>query len=97
MGDHTLFLVAGHILLEIFLLINYFFDATQTSNRMCLKGPGNPQYSLVPNLRGVVENPKTYLGGVNKRGGWKIALNLIDGGIEKASKQCNFLCRKNME
>ena len=35
------FLVVGHIPVEIFLLVNYFFDATHTSNRIFFKGQAN--------------------------------------------------------
>ena len=35
--DLKIFLVVGHILLEIFLLVNHFFDATHTSNKIFLK------------------------------------------------------------
>ena len=33
-GGFKIFLVIGYILVELFRLINYFIDATQTSNRM---------------------------------------------------------------
>ena len=33
-GALKIFLVVGHIPVEVFLLINYFFDATHTSNRV---------------------------------------------------------------
>ena len=36
-----IFLLVGHFPVEIFLLINYFFDATYTSTKMFLKGKGN--------------------------------------------------------
>ena len=36
-----MFLVAGHIPVEIFLLANHFFDATPTINRMGFKGRAN--------------------------------------------------------
>ena len=32
-GGFKIFLIAGHIPVEIFLLVNYFFDATHTSSR----------------------------------------------------------------
>ena len=37
-GDLKIFLVVGHIPAEIFLLVNYFFDATHTSNWIFLEG-----------------------------------------------------------
>ena len=37
-GAQKMFLVVGHITVEIFLLINNFFDATHTSNRIFFKG-----------------------------------------------------------
>ena len=37
MGALKIFLVVGHIPVKICLLINYFFDATHTSNRIFLK------------------------------------------------------------
>ena len=37
-GDLKSLLVVGHIPVEIFLLITYFFDATHTRNRMLHKG-----------------------------------------------------------
>ena len=40
-GALKIFVVAGHIPVEIFLLINCFFDATHTSNRMCSEGKAN--------------------------------------------------------
>ena len=33
-----MFLVVGHIPVEVFLLVNYFICATHTSNRMFCKG-----------------------------------------------------------
>ena len=36
-----MFLVAGHIPVELFLLINSFFDATHTSNRIFFTGQAN--------------------------------------------------------
>ena len=36
-----IFLVVSHILVEIFLLVNYFFDATHASNRMFFNGQAN--------------------------------------------------------
>ena len=36
-----MFLVVGHIPVEIFLLTDYVFDATHTGNRMLLKGQEN--------------------------------------------------------
>ena len=41
LGALKIFVVAGHIPVEIFLLINCFFDATHTSNRMCSEGKAN--------------------------------------------------------
>ena len=35
---YNIFLVVGHTFVEIFLLINYFFDVMHTSNRMFLTG-----------------------------------------------------------
>ena len=37
MGLKTIFLVVDHIPVEIFLLVNYFFDAAHTSNKIFLK------------------------------------------------------------
>ena len=36
-GGFKIFLVVTHNPVETFLLINYFFDATHTSNRIFLK------------------------------------------------------------
>ena len=37
-GGLKLFQIVGHIPVESFLLINYFFDGTHTSNRKFYKG-----------------------------------------------------------
>ena len=39
-GSYKSFLIIGHIPVDIVLLVNYFFDATYTSNRVLLKGTG---------------------------------------------------------
>ena len=36
-GGFKIFLAVGHIPVEIFLLVNYFFEATHTSNKMFLR------------------------------------------------------------
>ena len=36
-GALKIFLVVGHIKIEIFLLLNYFFDSTHKSNRISFK------------------------------------------------------------
>ena len=41
-GDLNIFLVVGRW--KFFLLVNYFVDATHTSNRMHFKGQGNLRY-----------------------------------------------------
>ena len=41
MGALKVFLVVVHIPVEIVLLINYFFDATHTGNRVFFKGQSN--------------------------------------------------------
>ena len=38
-----IFLVVSHDPVDIFLLINYFFDATHTSNRMLFEEQANPR------------------------------------------------------
>jgi len=40
-GGSKIFLVIGHIPVEIFLLINCFFDVTLTSNWIFFEGQGN--------------------------------------------------------
>ena len=40
-GALKIFLAVGHISVETFLLINCFFDATHTSNRVFFKGQTN--------------------------------------------------------
>ena len=40
-GGLKFFLLFGHIPVELFLLVTYFFDATQTSDRIFFKGQGN--------------------------------------------------------
>ena len=36
-GGFKIFLIVGHISVEILLIVNYFFDATHTSNTIFLK------------------------------------------------------------
>ena len=36
-GGFTIFLIVRHILVEILLIVNYFFDATHASNTIFLK------------------------------------------------------------
>ena len=38
MGALKFFLVVGYFPVELFLLVNHFFDTTHTSNSMFLKG-----------------------------------------------------------
>ena len=40
-GGLKIFLVVGHIPVEISLLVNYFFDAAHASNRAFFKGQAN--------------------------------------------------------
>ena len=40
-GGLKMFLIVGYIPPEIFLLVNYFFNATHTSNRVFCKGHVN--------------------------------------------------------